>query len=178
MRIMFTIIALFALACAGEPFTGFDNEIKVSAVSGMVEPMLPVQPSEAGMGGSSDSGTSGRRATNQGGELPEPISGGAAGAGGAMVDIDPIIAGSPNGGAAPIVSTWLCRTDGDLCQCYSDPSLFEPGWLNVASCPASTRCASRDASACVCWDTEAAYTSALMNGFVKEEGCPNVQNDG
>ncbi len=176
MRFMFTLFALIALACAGEPFTGVDNEIQQSP--GIDRGPISAGSGGANVGGSEIAGTSGRRATIQGGELPEPISGGAAGAGGAMVGGHDSVTDGGSAGSPAMVPEPMCRIDGDLCQCYSDPSLFEPGWLNVANCPASTRCASRDATACVCWDTEAAYTSALMNGFTAEGECPSVQDDG
>jgi hypothetical protein len=171
---------ILALGCAGEPFIGAENEITVGRAgfsNGGSE-----QSQSAG-----SPGTSGRRATNHtagaGGMqlpiLPAAGSGGnTAGSGGDTAGAAGNNSGSSgssgSGGAEPET---LCRIDGVLCQCYSDPSVFEAGWLNVAHCPASTRCTSRDDSACVCWDTDAAYTSALMNGFVAEKECPsgNIQ---
>lgn len=180
MRSMWKCLAVLALGCAGEPFTEFsDNEITVGGAG------LSNGGSEQ-FEGAGNPGTSGRRTTNQGGEFSESISGSETGgsrtmAGNSGLQMPEMPGGNGgdggNGDEPSVIepSAWLCRIDGNVCQCYSDPSVFEPGWLNVTDCPASNRCTSRDATACVCWDTDSSYTSALMNGFKAEKECPNAE---
>lgn len=170
MRSMWKYLAVLALGCAGEPFTEFRGD----GISNGGKLSVPVLP--AGSGGE-EPGTSGRRATSPSAAAPTGGTMGASLAGDTGMPLPEMYGGNGgDGGNSGEPSSFpLCRIDGDVCQCYSDPSVFEPGWLNVTDCPASNRCTSRDSTACVCWDTEAAYTSALMNGFIAEEGCPNAK---
>lgn len=82
-------------------------------------------------------------------------------------------AGGQGGGSVQLPSKWLCRDESGICQCYSDPSQFEEGWLDRANCPSKERCATREETACVCWDSEAAYQNALtLPGAKPVKECP------
>ncbi len=174
MRSMFIIAYALTFACGGEPFTeGADvsgTRVVWSGMAGVAGMQMPPMP--ASSGGSA-------------GQLPVGVSGGTsfseAGASsvGGSYATEPTAGGSPPsepvGNEGGSNSTWLCRTDGDLCQCYVDPSVFEPGWLTDDKCSKSIRCTIRDSSACVCWGTDSDYLSALtVPGTVKVESCPTI----
>lgn len=69
--------------------------------------------------------------------------------------------GQEMAGSSDVESSWRCRFENSVCQCYVDPSVFESGWLDLTSCPSDQRCTLRDDSACVCWNTDSAYQNAL-----------------
>lgn len=145
---------LLALGCAGEPFTEIDD-VSQDSSAGRKSKLL--ETDERGMAG---------QATNhsgQGGSGIVPLIGN----GGST------IGGVQSAGENGTDSGWLCRTDGELCQCYIDSSPFMPGWLTDAQCRPSNFCSLRDSVACVCWDTDNALESALtVSNTVKVVSCP------
>jgi hypothetical protein len=154
------LLVLFVLGCAGEPFTGVEDESAISL---------------AGAGLGSDGGDSQELVGSSGsasGDNPTPISGSGNNGGQASGGVAGEGSGGESGmaGGPELGNSWRCRTD-TLCQCYRDPSLFEPGWLSEITCLESKLCTLRDNTACVCWDTEVAYQSALSNASPVDK-CP------
>lgn len=136
------------VSCGGEPFTGQIGESGEAGESTLGGTFAEYpNAGEPSFSGSSFIASGGN-----------PSIGNAAGAGGV---------------GSPISSPWKCRVDGPLCQCYSDPSQFEPGWLPLDECPASQLCTNRENLACVCWDSVAAYENALnIHDTIAVEECP------
>ena len=142
------MICLLSIGCGGPAFTGIDS-FEIEAGNG----------GEINHGGSTVGGSS----VAAGGHAP--IGGSTSGFSGAMA--------GGMAGEAPTAANWKCRIDEKLCQCYSDPSQFESGWLPLDKCPNSSFCTNRDESACVCWDNEASYQNALeIAGTRAVNSCP------
>lgn len=147
------VALLLVVSCSGPAFSG----VEFSDVPDVI-PM-------------GDAGASGGEAGGVGGDSlgPKPSAG---------IDSVPSAGrdatGGQGGGSVQLPSEWLCRFESGLCQCYQDPSQFQEGWLDRTSCPTNERCTVREETACVCWDTEAAYRNALtLPGAKPVEECPS-----
>ena len=159
---------LILVGCGGPSFTGIERE-QSAGVAGQVAIVAgaPVV-SRAGSGGNFQNGGmggEGGESSKEGGSGGGTSIGSMGGEGGAST--------TEGGSGGQAGTAWGCRVSDGLCQCYSDPSKFEVGWLPLDSCPASNLCTNRDNVACVCWDSESSYQNALeISGTTAVDECP------
>lgn len=168
------ILALLVLAaaCAGEPFVEFSETKTVSRP-------VPVETGEAGeQTGEAEAGMPGVGGTdwsNQptgNGKIPSsPVSySGSETAGGSFGEDTSGVSGA--GGSVEPEAVWQCREESGLCQCYSEGD-FPSGWSNTSHCASIHLCTLRDSVACVCWESELSYQSALgVMGTEAVDKCP------